>query len=165
VLLLLLPAACDRDPEEVQRGRDIEPGEDRTESRVAFFSRETSVGLASVRLSLDPSVVAPGEPPTVTISNEGDVEIGYGNPFELFILKGDDWQLVPNQIAFTLELQQMLPGEMKQQEIAVYDESGNEVRLRPGVYRYAKDLFIEALRPDDEKVTLRATFRVESGRE
>jgi hypothetical protein len=164
VVLLLLPAACDRDPE-VQRGRDIKPGAGRTESHAEFFSRDTPAGHASVRLSLDQSVVARGDSPTATISNEGDVEIGYGNPFELFILKGDNWQLVPNQIAFTLELQLLMPGEMKQQEIDVYDESGKRIRLDPGVYRYEKNLLIEALRPREEKVTLRARFLVEGGRE
>jgi hypothetical protein len=157
LLVLLLLAAC--------VGEVGGRGELTSHQTVVFLSRETSGGRAAAQMAIEPSLVAPGETPTATVSNEGEVEIGYGNPFQLFMRSGDDWELVPNQTLFTLELQQMRPGEMKKQRISVHDESGNEVRLRPGVYRYAKDLFIEGLASRDEKVTLRATFRVEPGRE
>jgi hypothetical protein len=132
---------------------------------VALFSRATATGRAAIRLALKPSLVEPGESSTATISNTGEVKIGYGNPFELYRRTNGTWKRVPNQSIWTLELRLMQPGEQQRQVISVYDEKGDETRLSPGVYRYQKNVYVEALGPGDKKVTLRATFRVEAGRE
>ena len=116
---------------------------------VLFYIRSAST---SVALDAEPSVVAPGESVTITITNNSEETVGWGYQYELHRRVGDDWTSVPLEGGFQLPLLTLPPGETR---------VTNEINqaLEPGTYRVTKSVSIPPM--NRKEIGLSTTFTVD----
>lgn len=77
---------------------------------------------------------------TLVLKNDSDVDVQYGNPYEIEIKKDGEWYKINVQLDFTLSAFSLKAKETKELEINWEEGYG---KLIPGVYRIIKSINIE----------------------
>lgn len=124
---------------------------------------------ASVTYTMDPKVVAAGEYPTGTVTNNGPERVSLGRGYRVEMRTPDGWEVVEQPAnaeilcALTDELIVLEPTGSESEGISVCNRKGNDMIFEPGLYRVTKQVGVGGPTGEERKVTLRATFRVVAG--
>lgn len=91
------------------------------------------------------------------LSNNSDINVQYGNPYEIEIKKNDSWHKIDGQLVFTLPAFILKSGGTK--EIEINWENGYG-RLSDGTYRIIKDIGYEKEDGTFEKIYVSTEFTI-----
>lgn len=86
-----------------------------------------------VELETDKTTYQKGETMNLTIKNNSTAQISLGRPYKIEQLKSGKWSEYPLELAFTLELILLEPGETFEQTVPLE-------KLEPGEYRLSKSI-------------------------
>lgn len=115
----------------------------------------------AVRIRVSPCRTTVGQSPTITLTNVGEGQLGYGPGFELRKKTREGWRSINARQAFTLPLLYLKPGETSAPEsVAVYFGSVEPRLLEPGTYRVTKGVQLRPGRTRPPVMAVAVTFEV-----
>ena len=95
---------------------------------------------------------------TLILKNDSDVDVQYGNPYEIEIKKDGEWHKINVQLDFTLPAFSLKSKETKELEMNWEEGYG---KLTPGDYRIIKSIEIEKADGTFDTFYVSAEFTIE----